>query len=133
MGKNIICIKLINDRLMYIQIEHTTPITIIICDCPQAGRPAEEKEEVYEQIWKITSDTKSKWRVFIGGDFNARLLHSTPAEEEFMGTHIFNLNEATLDSLSEGQKDNRDRFVQMCTSSAYQVASTFCSKKHRWT
>ena len=50
MAKHVREIVPINDRLMYMVLEHSTPITIINAYIPQAGRPTEEKKGVYAEI-----------------------------------------------------------------------------------
>ena len=51
---------------------------------------------------------------FIGGDFNARIIERAPAVEYLFGPFVFNPTEDDLNILSEGQLNNRERFVEFC-------------------
>ncbi len=57
---------------------------------------------------------KAKIFILYGGDFNARLIERAPAEEDFIGPFVFNPAADDLNVLSEGQLNNRERFVEFC-------------------
>ena len=79
-------IEPISDRLMYITLKGTFPITIISAYMPQSDRPYEEKVANYEKLQKIVDKKKNKGPLYIMGDWNARLIYpTTEAEEAIMG------------------------------------------------
>ena len=67
---------------MYIILEGVMEITFIIIYIPQAERPIEEKEKVYEILQEVFEKRKSKGPIYIMGDWNARLTYPDTQEEE---------------------------------------------------
>lgn len=123
--KHIECIKAVSDRIMYLQLEHTTPTAIINCYCPQSGRPVEEKEEVYESIRQIANEHKGKGPVLIGGDFNARLQKPTDGDEKtIIGNHTFQSNTANVAEMTEDMLGNRHLLVELCKEQNMIAANT---------
>ena len=105
----------INDRLMYLQLDHTTPITIVNCHCPSAASPSEDKEDMYAQIEKIATDNRAKGPVLIGGDFNARLQKPTDDEEKsIIGAHTFQGHIPNTAEMAEDMLENRQLLISLC-------------------
>ena len=51
---------------------------------------------------------------FLLGDFNARIIERFDVEKTIIGPHIFTEEGASIDNLTEGQRNNRERFVEFC-------------------
>ena len=118
------------DRLMMIQIEHTTPITIINTYCPQASRPSEEKEINYDAIEKLMKEHRNKGPVLVGGDFNARLQKPTDEEEKtIIGNHTFQNHTENTDDMPEDMQENRQLLMQLCKNNDLVVLNTSYRKQ----
>ena len=71
--EHIVDIEPLGDRAMYIIIKATMEITTIVAHTPQAIRPEEEREKVYELIEGAIRKRKGKGPVIVMGDVNARV------------------------------------------------------------
>jgi len=68
----------ISPRLMKVQVNleggHTA--TLLSCYAPTLAAPQEEKEEFYEQLERAIDAVPFKQKLFVLGDFNARVGHN---------------------------------------------------------
>ena len=71
--KHIEDIEPVDDRLITLTLKSTLKVKNINTYMPQADRPNEEKDKVYQQTRKELRKHKNKGPTYIGGDFNARL------------------------------------------------------------
>ena len=112
--KHITHIEPINDRLMFLVLNHTMPVTIINTYMPQAMRPLEEKQHMYEQVEELITKYENVGPVLIGGDFNAKL-HKPNDEDEakHIGRHTFQCREPNP-HMSEETQENRQLLVDLC-------------------
>ena len=63
------------------------------------------------------------------GDFNARLIYpSTAEEEEIMGKHTMHCNSEGLERLTETMRDNRDLMTELCMTNEMRVMNTMYRK-----
>ena len=68
----------ISDRIIIIMtLEATCEINIICLYIPQAMRPTEEKERVYQALHKNTRKYKNRGPLYVIGDWNAKIQKST--------------------------------------------------------
>ena len=82
----------------------------------QINQNKQRKRSNYEQLRKIQEQYGRGSNIhYIGGDFNVRLIHNVPSEEHIIGPFIHTSEDATLDNLSEEQKENSDMFMEFCT------------------
>jgi len=90
---------------------------------------AEQKHKYYDELRQIHQKYGRSADIhYIGGDFNVRLIHSVRAEQ-ILGPFIHTTEDATLDILSEQQKENRDLFMEFCTENDYLPMNTWFQKK----
>jgi hypothetical protein len=62
------------------------------------------------------------------GDMNARLLHQQPAEEQIIGTHIYNPTREQITNMFEEKQDNRSRFMEAMGRANMVVMNTWFQK-----
>ena len=108
--QNITNVIPINDKVMYIQLDHTTPIM------GQQLRGQRKKKEKFMKIcFKIASKFRNKGPVLIGGDFNARLQHATDDDEKsIIGNHTFHRQTADITHMPADMLEKRNLLVSLC-------------------
>ena len=129
-AKHIEDIEPINDRLMYITIDGTIQINIIVAYMPTAIDPTEIKDKAYENLQNLYDKLKNKGPTYIVGDFNARLIYpNNSTEEEAMGKFTMHENNEHMRhaNYTEGMLENRELLTQ------FAMANTMYKKTHRKT
>ena len=114
-------------------------MTFTCTHSPQAGtkdknlqeKQTLEKQKYYDNLRKIHEKYGRGPDIhYLGGDFNVRLILRTPAEENIIGPFIHTKEDATLDNLTEQQKENRDFFMEFCTENQYLPMNTWFQKEN---
>ena len=73
-------------------------------------RLLEDKDKAYEEIQKVIDKKKNKGPMYICGDWNARLIYPTSAEEEFIiGKHTLHEDASALELFTAGMLENREK------------------------
>lgn len=95
---------------------------------------ANATSNVKAQKYKLLKDIDDKYGKapnihVIGGDFNARIIETAPAEQNNIGRYVYNPDKETLDILSKGQIENRELFVDYCMERNMSVTNTWFDKK----
>ena len=73
---------------MYITIDGTIPINIIVTYMPTAIDPLETKDKAYENLQNTYDKLCNQGPTYIVGDFNSRLIYpNNSTEEEAMGKY----------------------------------------------
>ena len=110
LAKHIEDIEPINERLMYITIDGTIQVNLIVAYMPTAIDPIELKDKAYEELQDTYDKLKNKGPTYIVGDFNARLIYpNNSTEEEAIGKFTMHDNTDHLrhKNYTEGMLDNR--------------------------
>ena len=68
--EKVVGVEKFNDRVMKVNIINGDVVwEVVSCNCPQAGRSVNEKEEFYELMDRVVTSEK----VLVGGDFNGHV------------------------------------------------------------
>ena len=121
-------IQPINERIIYITLSHTIPITIIGAYAPTAEATPDNKDKFYSELDKLLEETNSNNIVHLLGDMNARIQIKQGPHEDCIGTHTFNKENVTLEKQSEEIEDNRLRFINLCVGNNLMIMNTTFQK-----
>lgn len=124
-------IEPIDDRIMYMVLKGVLEVTILVCYCPPADRPSDEKVAHYEKTQKIFDKRKGKGPIYIVGDWNARLIYPiVEAEEEVMGKHTLHEDGNIIATIfTENMRENRDLMMEFCMTNELKVTNTMYRKR----
>ena len=123
-------IEPINDRRMYIVLKGTLQTTFITAYFPQSDRPTEETEHIYEKLQNIIDKRNNKGPIYIGADWNARLIYPrTENEEQIMGKHTLHNNGYKIETFTEAMKEHRDLMIEFCMTNDMRVVNTMYKKR----
>ena len=94
-------------------------IQITAVHIPCADAPRENKDKTYEMLQEIMDEGSKRSNIhLVVGDFNARIIETTPGEQATIGSHYLKKEGSGLKVLSTSQKDNRNRFVEFAMDDA---------------
>ena len=115
---------------MYIILRGTLETTFVTAYFPQSDRPTEEKEHIYEKLQNIIDKRKNKGPIYIGADWNARLIYPTTENEEtIMGKFTLHNNGNKIEAFTEAMKENRDLMIEFCLTNEMKVVNTMYKKR----
>ena len=117
---------------MYMTIDGTIPINIIVAYMPTSVETSEIKDKAYETLQDTYDKLKNKGPTYIVGDFNARLIYpNNSTEEEAIGKFTMYENNEYLShsNYKEGMLENRDLLMQFALANTFKITNT-TYKKH---
>jgi len=107
----------------------------IICTgahAPHADATENEKRSFYDKLKTAHEKYSAKANIhYIIGDFNTKILTRVPAEETTVGPHIYNPLNLEIDSLSNGQKENRELLMEFCLENNLIISNTWFQKSQK--
>jgi len=96
---------------------------------PHADATDISKKTFFDQLRKTHEKFNTKANIhYILGDFNTTILNRVPAEQNNIGPHIYNPLNLDIDSLSTGQKENRENLLEFCLENNLIVSNTWFQK-----
>ena len=117
------------DRIMQLTLKGTLTINLINIYIPQAERPEEEKEKVYNTTDKITKQTIKKGPTYIMGDWNAKVRKARNKEErKAIGKLTFEPDKISIHKQSENVTWNRNKCIDFCLKYNLALSNTFFKK-----
>lgn len=104
----------------------------IICTgvhAPHADATELSKKTFFDQLRTTHEKFNKKANIhYILGDFNTKILNRVPAEQNNIGPHIYNPLNLDIDSLSTGQKENRENLLELCLENNLIISNTWFQK-----
>ena len=92
----------------------------------QAGRPEEEKENIYKKLDEITNKIKGEGPIYLMGDWNARMqAHQNKIERTVFGKWTLEPDKAKVHELAEEVIWNRTRCINFCIQHKLILTNTF--------
>ena len=121
-------IEPVSDRLRWVSMGYTMPVTFVNTYFHTAAHSTQEKNELVNEITKVFRKSQRKGPTYLCGDFNARVQVKLGEREQCIGSHTFHKERVTLELQDEGLKENRRLFISMCTNLQSKVMNTMFEK-----
>ena len=112
---------------MTITLRGTNPVTIASAYAPTAVATAEDKDNFYNALTKLTKKFKKKGILYIGSDMNAKLIDPGDGDDG-IGPHIFGQDPNVNREEGQGVEDNRARLQEYLIDTKTTLANTLFPK-----
>ncbi len=95
---------------------------------PQAGRPEEERERVYETLGRLIRQYKGRGPLYILGDMSARVQRAEGrSEKEHIGKYTFEPHAPTRER-SQMVRESMDKIINLCQTYKLRIMNTMFKK-----
>ena len=119
----------VSNRLMIMRIG-STPVKVNLVNvyAPHSGHNPQTKTDFYHSLTRIIQETPKHETNLVLGDFNARIMEVLPQEQHLLGDFIYREADSSINHLSQGQVDNRHRFIEFCADHQLTPMNTWFEK-----
>ena len=113
--------RAVNDRIAELRIRVPGgTLKVLSCYAPHSKKPYDVRKKFYNDLlsnWKVSTSHTS---TMVLGDFNAKLFHRLPGEEDILGSFVF-ASPFSVDLASS----NRELLLEACVAMSAVVGNTF--------